>query len=435
MRIISAHTSFFTIAKRDEEQHIVEGYASSEDIDLQGGVWPPDNKDGTKPRDQVYYEGDVVQAAAIEKALPDYMQYANLREMHGDTSAVGVILKAEVLKGEIELPDGRKVHNPLHVVAHIVDPLAWEKVITGVYKGFSIKADVFKLQIAKFAGKVVRLIQEIGLKEISLVDRPATPGAQVILWKGYGMDPEEETPKEEEVKKAADHLPAVQALQELRNAAELAGDLAKASHYTNAIALVMQANGAEVEVVAEDDEEAEEEHAALGEPAPEEDEGEGAPDEPATEEEKQAALAGLESEQPVEDDEKKTTVAKGQKPASKKTVVAKRAPVVDVVSKAEFTTLQDRIEEIAKAFGNDIPRLAIAVEDLTAQVEALKQKPVLRELPWGNPNVPANPTIEILKGMAADTNLDPAFRETLSHQIAEMEIKAATPNYIGYARH
>jgi phage head maturation protease len=419
---------FLTIEKRDDEQHIVEGYASSEDIDLQGGVWPPDNKDGSKPRNQVYYEGDVVQAAAIEKALPDYMQYANLREMH-DESAVGTILKAEVIKGEIDLPDGRKIHNPLHIVAHIVDPLAWEKVITGVYKGFSIKADVFKLSIAKVAGKVVRLIEEILMKEISLVDRPAAPGAQVILWKGLNMDNPEVETSQEEVTKAADHLPAVEALQSLRNACETAGDLAKAAQYTNAIALVMQANGAEMAVEAEDIEEAEEEHAALGEPSPVEENQEDT--EPATEEEKQAALAGLESEQPVEEDDaaKKATVAKG-----KKTVVAKRAPV-DVVSKAELTTLQGRIEEIAKAFGGDIARMAVAFEDLTAQVENLKQKPVLRELPWGGPVAAAqNQPVEILKGLLEDPRMDEGSRQILSQQIAALEIREATPNYIGYGK-
>jgi hypothetical protein len=459
------HASFLTIEKRDDQQHLVEGYASSEDVDLQGGFWPPDEANGRHPDGQVFYEGDLVEAAAIEKALPEYMEWASLHEMHQDDSAVGTIVKAEVIRGVVELPNGRKLTNPFHVIAHVVDPLAWEKVITGVYKGFSIKASVFKLKIVKMADKVVRLIQSISFDEISLVDRPANPGAKIVLWKGANMA------KKTVVQKAADPTKAVEMLQELRNEAELAGDLEKAGMYTNAIALAMQANGAEVEVIAEPAEEAEGEHAALGEEPPAEGDGEAAPEAPATEEEKAAALEGLNSEQPAEeekppegdakDEEMKkaashptsphlvikalatSLAAKGDAIASK-VLAAYAAPAkieksekpADTISKADLTALDSRLQEISKAFSGDIARIASAVEDLSDQVEGLKEKPKLRELPWGGPagaNVAGQP-VEILKGLMNDPSTDAETRQILSQKIAQMEILNAQPNYIGFGK-
>lgn len=84
------------------------------------------------------------------------------------------------------------------------------------------------------------------------------------------------------LRKADDDMPAsttpeqvIALLQELRNDVEVSGDLEKAEMYTNAIALVLQAEGAEEAVVAEPVEEAEEEHEELGkEPPGEEAEGE-----------------------------------------------------------------------------------------------------------------------------------------------------------------
>ena len=55
------------ITKVDEEQRMVFGYASTAALDSQG---------------------EIVLPSAIEKALPDYMRFANIREMHS-SSAVG----------------------------------------------------------------------------------------------------------------------------------------------------------------------------------------------------------------------------------------------------------------------------------------------------------------------------------------------------------
>ena len=71
-------------------------------------------------------QGEIVRADAIRAAIPDYMRFPALREMH-QLSAAGTTLEAEV--GE----DGTT-----RIVAHVVDPVAVAKVKNQVYRGFSI---------------------------------------------------------------------------------------------------------------------------------------------------------------------------------------------------------------------------------------------------------------------------------------------------------
>lgn len=140
---------FASIVKRDDEQRMVYGYASTEALDSQG---------------------ERVSKAAIESALPDYMRWANVREMH-QPSAVGVTKTADIdEKG-------------LYIACKIVDDVAWGKVKGDVYKGFSIGG--------KSVNKVEGVITELRLTEISLVDRPANPEAVIDVWKAEGPDPAE----------------------------------------------------------------------------------------------------------------------------------------------------------------------------------------------------------------------------------------------------
>ena len=131
-------------AKVDAEQRLVAGYASTEALDSQN---------------------EIVTRAALAKALQPYMKFANIREMHG-ASAVGVAHEAE-------LDD-----KGLYLSARIVDPLAWEKVRTGVYKGFSIGGHVTARDPAER-----HIITGLDLNEISIVDRPANPEALFDVWK------------------------------------------------------------------------------------------------------------------------------------------------------------------------------------------------------------------------------------------------------------
>ena len=138
---------YFPIEKVDAERREVWGYASTEARDDQG---------------------EVVKRDALIAALGDYMRFANIREMH-QLSAVGVVREAAV--------DDKG----LYVGAKIVDDQAWEKVVEGVYKGYSIGGRVTQRDPSDY-----KIITGLTLHEISLVDRPANPEAIFDYWKAGG---------------------------------------------------------------------------------------------------------------------------------------------------------------------------------------------------------------------------------------------------------
>src|ERR1700720_755413 len=111
-------------------------------------------------------QGEIVRADAIRAAIPDYMRFPALREMH-QLSAAGTTLEAEVCE------DGTT-----RIVAHVVDPVAVAKVKNQVYRGFSIGGRVTQRE----AGNP-KVITGLVLNEISLVDRPANPEAIFDCWK------------------------------------------------------------------------------------------------------------------------------------------------------------------------------------------------------------------------------------------------------------
>jgi hypothetical protein len=112
--------------------------------------------------------GEIVKAEAIREALPDFFAHGTgaLREMHG-LSAAGTV-------DEAEIDDSNKTL----ITATVVDPVAIKKVQTGVYKGFSIGGRVISRDKDNR-----KIITQIALNEISLVDRPANPEAVLDLWK------------------------------------------------------------------------------------------------------------------------------------------------------------------------------------------------------------------------------------------------------------
>jgi phage head maturation protease len=122
---------YWPIAKVDAEQRMVWGYASTEALDEQG---------------------EIIKREALEAALGDYMRFANIREMHRP-SAVGVAKEATI--------DDKG----LYLAAKIVDDEAWEKVVQGVYKGFSIGGRVTARDLADRS-----VITGLALTEISVVD-------------------------------------------------------------------------------------------------------------------------------------------------------------------------------------------------------------------------------------------------------------------------
>ena len=222
------HISFFTPFAdfTKAEERIVEGIASVPTPDTQGGVW-----DG-KP-----YEADIIEPGAVRQALTEYMRWRNIREMH-QLSAVGKALDARIVD-EVASADGKPLRDALYLKVFVQDDDAWSKVKSKIYQGFSLGGKVLKASVEFINNVWVRVIKALRLTEISLVDRPAHPDARFLFWKGESfMDPAQ---LDEFIRKAADPSKAVMVLQELRNAAELAGEMELAGMYTQAISLVQQA--------------------------------------------------------------------------------------------------------------------------------------------------------------------------------------------------
>lgn len=143
---------YLPFAKVDDDKRMVWGYASTPALDL---------------------DDEVVKLEAIKAALPDYLEWGNIREMH-QPSAVGVATETSIdEKG-------------LWLGAYVTDDQAWRKckpttledgtVIPPVYKGFSIGGQVVR--------KVGKNIESMKLIEISLVDRPANPECRIEVVKG-----------------------------------------------------------------------------------------------------------------------------------------------------------------------------------------------------------------------------------------------------------
>jgi hypothetical protein len=128
----------------------VWGYASSQSVDS---------------------DGEIVCAEAMKAALPDYLRFGAVREMH-QPKAAGTAIEAEVQD------DGRTWFG-----AHVVDSEAVKKVKANVYKGFSIGGKVTARDEANKS-----LIKGIKLVEISLVDRPANPEAVFTVYKAEALE-------------------------------------------------------------------------------------------------------------------------------------------------------------------------------------------------------------------------------------------------------
>ena len=171
-RMAKLYAEIAKMEAQDDGTVKVWGYASSEAVDS---------------------DGEIIAAEAMKAAIPDYMKFGAVREMHG-SNAAGTAIEINVED------DGRTFFG-----AHIVDPVAVTKVKTGVYKGFSIGGSVT-------ARDELNKSQITGLKltEISLVDRPANPDAVFTCYKADKPKDDEEADKAEDDKPSdkADETPA-----------------------------------------------------------------------------------------------------------------------------------------------------------------------------------------------------------------------------------
>ena len=160
--------NFEKAEKQEDGTIIVSGIASSEALDN---------------------DGEVIKADAIAAAIPDYMKFANIREMH-QPKAAGTAIEISVMD------DGRTF-----LKAHIVDSEAVKKVENNVYKGFSIGGRVTERDATD-----PKIIKGLRLSEISLVDRPCNPEA-VFTFSKVDDDEKAAADMENEGGKTADPKP------------------------------------------------------------------------------------------------------------------------------------------------------------------------------------------------------------------------------------
>ncbi|WP_063777016.1 MULTISPECIES: DUF6582 domain-containing protein [Burkholderia cepacia complex] len=143
---------FARLTKVDEEKRLVYGRATEEVVDRSGEIM---DYATSKP----YFEkwsGDVAKAT-------DGKSVGNLRAMHNNIAA-----------GKLTAIDFLDEERAIDICAKVVDDAEWEKVLEGVYTGFSIGGDYVKrwadpdLSARRFTADPC---------EISLVDLPCVPTA------------------------------------------------------------------------------------------------------------------------------------------------------------------------------------------------------------------------------------------------------------------
>ena len=154
----SSMTLAFPIAKVNKEKRTVSGFASLDNLDR---------------------HGDIVTAKASKRAFENFR--GNIREMHG-LSAVGKML--EFKEDSFFDKDSGKKYSGVYVTAYISKGAqdAWEKCLDGTYTGFSIGGNIIdaKMEKADDGEESRRVIHNYDLHELSLVDSPANPLANIF---------------------------------------------------------------------------------------------------------------------------------------------------------------------------------------------------------------------------------------------------------------
>lgn len=152
----------FQITKVDEEQRRVWGVATSEALDSQG---------------------DVLDYEASKKAVTDWMKTGNIREMHDGKKAVGKAFDAQ-------FDDVNKSITVGSYISRSADgENTWIKVQEGVLTGYSVGGQVNKTIVDKAKDAVsgvertINRVTDWDMSELSLVDNPANPEAQIVMVK------------------------------------------------------------------------------------------------------------------------------------------------------------------------------------------------------------------------------------------------------------
>ncbi len=144
------------ICKVDKENRLVYGFATLDNVDKQGDIIPAD----------------------VAKAAFSAFR-GNLRSMH-QPIAVGKVI--DFKEDTMFDPVTQKTYNGIYVTAYVSkgSPNEWEKVLDGTYTGFSIGGRSVEKNTEFRSGKSVRVIKDLELFELSLVDSPANQLANIL---------------------------------------------------------------------------------------------------------------------------------------------------------------------------------------------------------------------------------------------------------------
>jgi hypothetical protein len=170
----------FPFAKVDKENRTVSGFATLNNVDR---------------------HGDIVLSDASKKAFERFR--GNLREMH-QPIAVGKVLSFN--EEDFYDAESGKTYKGVFVQAYISKGAqdTWEKVLDGTLTGFSIGGNIVEASFElgdDESDEEKRVIKEYDLNELSLVDSPANPLANIfsiqksgdnLIFKGMATEVETE---------------------------------------------------------------------------------------------------------------------------------------------------------------------------------------------------------------------------------------------------
>lgn len=150
------------IAKVDQEQRLVSGFATLDNIDSQG---------------------DIVTAEASANAFA--RARGNIREMHQPIAVGKIVDFREDEFFHVDPATGEtKFYRGIFVTAYVSKgaEATWEKVLDGTLTGFSIGGNILEKEnvFDEGTGQMVRVINDYDLIELSLVDNPANQLANVF---------------------------------------------------------------------------------------------------------------------------------------------------------------------------------------------------------------------------------------------------------------
>lgn len=156
---------FVPLTKVDEEQRLVFGRITAEEIDQSGEVM---DYETSKPNFEKW-------SSQIEEASGG-LSKGNLRVMHG--------LQVAGKLTDIAFDDESQ---SIEVCAKVVDDAEWDKVLEGCYTGFSVGGRYGKKWKDKVGDTVVQKFTAVP-NEVSLVDNPCVKSATFSLLKADGAE-------------------------------------------------------------------------------------------------------------------------------------------------------------------------------------------------------------------------------------------------------